>query len=287
MKLFPCLTSLSAALCAVLIFSCSPDSSDTPTPNEGISSSSKKGSDPSSNSGSPNGSSSSGVKQSSSSGAKPSSANSNGSIECNGYCQWDECVRISTDPTGEYGSVIETCEEAIENCNSYSESHQIFTTSTCKGATKPSSSSADPNASVDCNKYCKWEDECVMISTDPTGKYGAVTTTCEKAIENCEWFSPSQEAYSNLSTCRSNIVTPSSSSSSYVINATKCKNDDGYYLYCEYLTGCFALDPAYADKPKPCTDLARECLNSGFRLLGIPEELVPIFPNGKGTKCEL
>ncbi|GBU25161.1 hypothetical protein R83H12_01801 [Fibrobacteria bacterium R8-3-H12] len=84
----------------------------------------------------------------SSSSTKPSgnSSNSNnatGGVECTGYCKWDTgCVRISTDPIGEYGTKISTCSAAIENCQKYSPSKQVFSNDACSGGTATPSSSA-------------------------------------------------------------------------------------------------------------------------------------------------
>jgi len=100
-----------------------------------------RGEQPSSSSSSS--SSSSVVLSSSSSVAKSSSSKAtNGSVECNGYCKWNTgCFRIATDPIGEYGSVISTCDAAIRNCTEYSPSHQTYSDETCGSITTPSSSS--------------------------------------------------------------------------------------------------------------------------------------------------
>ena len=138
-----------------------------------------------------------------------SSKASNGSVECNGYCKWDTgCVRISTDPTGEYGSVISTCEAAITNCTRYSPSKQTYANDACSGGTvTPSSSSSKPvtvsssssnatGGSTQCDGYCKWDTGCVRISTDPTGVYGSIISSCIDAISNCQAYSPSKQVYS-------------------------------------------------------------------------------------------
>jgi len=147
----------------------------------------------------------------------------NGSEECNGYCKWDTgCVRIATDPTGEYGSVISTCAAAISNCTSYSPSKQTYANSTCTGGTTTPSSSSRANTtvssnsntasgSVECSGYCKWDTGCVRISTDPTGLYGSAISTCAAAISNCQTNSPSKQTYAN-STCTGGTTTQSSGS---------------------------------------------------------------------------
>jgi len=113
-----------------------PSSSSTTTPSSSSTATSSSSVGVSSSSSTTTSSSSVGVSSSSSSKA------TNGSVDCNGYCKWDTgCVRISTDPTGEYGSVVSTCDAAISNCQTYSPSKQIFSNDACNGSTTTPSSS--------------------------------------------------------------------------------------------------------------------------------------------------
>jgi len=68
-------------------------------------------------------------------GTSPSSSSANLNGECNAFCFWEEsgCVPISTDPKGEYGTVISTCEEALSNCLKYSPFKQLHSTGKCNG----------------------------------------------------------------------------------------------------------------------------------------------------------
>jgi len=140
-------------------------------------------------------------------------------IPCGSFCKWEGgCMMISTDPLGLYGTAISTCTAAIENCQKYSPSKQVYATEACSGGTTTPSSSSKANASsastggsVECSGYCKWDTGCVRIATDPKGEYGSVVSTCAAAIENCTKYSPSKQTYST-ETCSGGTVTPSSSS---------------------------------------------------------------------------
>jgi len=71
-------------------------------------------------------------------------SNNNGNIgieQCAGYCKWPSgCFIISTDPTGEYGTVTSSCAQAISNCQT---NGQFFSNSTCSSN---NTTSAKPNA---------------------------------------------------------------------------------------------------------------------------------------------
>jgi len=111
----------------------------------GKSSSSNEAENNSSSSGTATGNSSysSTGNSSSSNGNSSSNKASNGSVVCDGYCLWaDGCVRISTDPTGEYGTKIPTCDAATANCFTNSPSRSVFTDPNCGRATNPGNSTS-------------------------------------------------------------------------------------------------------------------------------------------------
>jgi len=79
-----------------------------------------------------------------------------------------------------------------------------------------SSSSSKPIDGVECDGYCKWNDGCVRIATDPNGvrdpsKSLSPILSCDEAISNCKLYSPTGNIFSN-STCDIVVITPSSSS---------------------------------------------------------------------------
>jgi len=92
------------------------------------------------------------------------------------------------------------------------------------------SSSSKPIDGVECEGYCKWNDGCVRIATDPKGvrepgKSLPPITSCDDAILNCKNYSPTGNVFSN-STCDIVVITPSSSS---VVQSSSSPNNIGDY----------------------------------------------------------
>jgi len=83
----------------------------------------------------------------------------------------------------------------------------------------PSSSSTDGSRIEQCAGYCKWPDGCFIISTDPTGQYGAVTSSCTQAISNCQ---TNGQFFSN-STCSGNNNNNPSASAPNALEITLTK----------------------------------------------------------------
>jgi len=84
-----------------------------------------------------------------------------------------------------------------------------------------SSSSSKPTDGVECDGYCKWNDGCVRIATDPKGvrepgKSLPPITSCEDAILNCKNYSPTGNVFSNSTCDIAAVIIPSSSSYSSV-----------------------------------------------------------------------
>ena len=104
-----------------------------------------------------------------------------------------------------------------------------------------------------------------------------------------------QYIYSNLVSWSSNapwrgggyIVTSSSSAGSAVVSsssgvsATRCKDDQGRAYFCEWDTGCFAIDPTYA-KPsgQTCSALISECNKYGYLYVNSTREGDNLTCNG-------
>jgi len=81
-----------------------------------------------------------------------------------------------------------------------------------------------PPSSEQCAGYCKWTDGCFIISTDPTGQYGTVTSSCAQAISNCQ---TNGQFFSN-STCSgsNNNPTPPSTSAPNALEITLTKYEE-------------------------------------------------------------
>jgi len=137
---------LLAAIYIAITFTFFACSSDEPTDNPGVNNNNQSGL-PSSNS-----------------GGNPSSPSTGGSVECNGYCKWPSgCFIISTDPTGEHGTVTSSCAQAISNCQT---NGQFFSNSTCSGSNPTPPPTSAPNAlEITLTKYEE------LASLDPIG-YG-------------------------------------------------------------------------------------------------------------------
>jgi len=93
-----------------------------------------------------------------------------------------------------------------------------------------SSSSSNSTDGVECDGYCKWDNGCVRIATDPKGvrepgKSLPPITSCADAILNCKNYSPTGNVFSN-STCDIAVITPSSSS---VVPSSSSRNTIGDY----------------------------------------------------------
>jgi uncharacterized protein (TIGR02145 family) len=132
-----------------------------------------------------------------------SSANPNESVECEGYCKWDDgCVRIATDPKGvrDPGKTLPpilSCDEAISNCKLYSPTGKVFSNSTCdnnsvssssssvvrsSSSIAPSSSSSNLTCTADNNtstQYC---------SNGTVKQYGSVQTYKTVVIGTQTWM---------------------------------------------------------------------------------------------------
>ncbi|MCL2207065.1 MAG: glycoside hydrolase family 5 protein [Fibromonadales bacterium] len=138
------------------------------------------------------------------------------------------------------------------------------------------------------------------VSADGNGTHNATASNTwmsflnERNISYCAWavnnkneaasffipaFSPSTDSYTLTSNMTSSGLyiynqlaswansapwrggaTPSSSSSSN----TRCKDSQGREYFCEWASGCFAIDPAYAENPgHTCTYYINECMDYG------------------------
>jgi len=79
--------------------------------------------------------------------------------------------------------VVDVCPS---NCLGDKSSHNGITFYECK-----------KSYGTECNGYCRWDDECVRIATDPDGKYGTAIATCEAATANCTNYSLRKEVFTN------------------------------------------------------------------------------------------
>jgi len=91
-----------------------------------------------------------------------------------------------------------------------------------------------------------------------------------------EIVSPSSSSSKNASSSSSNKNVSSSSSA---VSSTRCKDSQNRELYCNWTSGCYAIDPAFAEPSgQTCTDLVDECQRYGTLFAGSLVE-------GSGTKC--
>ncbi|MDR2693365.1 MAG: hypothetical protein LBB74_04025 [Chitinispirillales bacterium] len=101
--------------------------------------------------------------------------------DCGGYCKWSTgCEAIVTDPTGAYGDPVETCAEAIYNCDVNGERYD-----------NPTCSGTQVGGEEFCGSYCKYDGstECVenkSNNNDPNSPTGV--TSCTDAIANCDSY---------------------------------------------------------------------------------------------------
>jgi len=76
--------------------------------------------------------------------------------------------------------------------------------------------------------------------------------------------------YASSAEWRTGSVTTSSSggsngsSSGSEVSATRCKDDQGRTYFCEWSSGCYAIDPAFSESSGGCSDLVRECWSYGY-----------------------
>jgi len=132
-----------------------------------------------------------------------------------------------------------------------------------------SSASGDDDYGIPCGSYCYWpESGCVEIRTDPDALYGSTSiATCSAAISNCNNYGSG--TYSNP-TCGNTEV-----------SGSRCKDTYGRDYFCEWETGCFAIDPAYAEPlGQTCSDLVYECYIYGSLYVNSTREGEYEFCNG-------
>ncbi|MDR0517076.1 MAG: T9SS type A sorting domain-containing protein [Fibromonadaceae bacterium] len=148
-----------------------------------------------------------------------------------GYCKWAACNPINTCTGGTPGSDCANqgtdCEAIYNNCLNSSNDHTVWSNSTCTIA-------KETGTVKSCGSYCKWSSGCSLINTDPTGKYGAATDTCEDAISNCAEDSPDKTVYSDAACTNVSLVG----------GADYCKDGSGKQYYCQYTgndPGCYEI----------------------------------------------
>jgi hypothetical protein len=94
--------------------------------------------------------------------------------------------------------------------------------------------------------------------------------------------SSSSLSQSSSSVASSSSALPSSSSTASSLSSssnTRCKDSQNRELYCNWNTGCYAIDPAYAETPgQTCADLIEECQKWGTLFAGSLVE-------GEGVRC--
>jgi len=136
-----------------------------------------------------------------------------------------------------------------------------------------SSSSSKPIDGVECDGYCKWNDGCVRIATDPKGvrdpsKSLSPILSCDEAISNCKLYSPTGNVFSN-STCDIVVITPSSSS---VVPSSSSPNNIGDYCNwkptgttsCSYDgCNCWPIEDAKREECRMYAEIVVTCPNGG------------------------
>jgi len=101
--------------------------------------------------------------------------------------------------------------------------------------------------SESCGSYCKWDTGCTAIKTDPEGKYGTVTSTCEAAIANCN----SNGLRFDNATC----------------SGTPIGGIESCNQWCKWPTGCVEIKPdptgQYGDPTPDCATAVSNCEANG------------------------
>jgi len=89
------------------------------------------------------------------------------------------------------------------------------------------------------------------------------------------------KTYANSAPWRNGSVIVSSSSSGTSgggTSTTRCKDGSGRYYFCQWETGCFAIDPAFSESSGNCSDLVEECYYYGYLFTNSTKE-------GNGSTC--
>jgi len=109
--------------------------------------------------------------------------------------------------------------------------------------------------------FCQWETGCHAIDpayADPPGQ------TCNDLISECnKWgkLFTNSTVEGEGKTCNGTAKSPSSSSAA--APSTRCKDGQEREYFCQWETGCHAIDPAYDPAGRSCSVMISECRNYG------------------------
>jgi len=185
-----------------------------------------------------------GVSPSSSSANPPSSSSGGGGSGTLGSCLIP-------------GSCVNNIE--LEQCFSLGGSY----VTSCGGGS--SSSAAAPSTRCKDGQngdyFCQWETGCHAIDpayADPPGQ------TCAALISECnKWgkLFTNSTVEGEGKTCNGTAI--SSPSSSSAAPSTRCKDGQNGDYFCQWETGCYAIDPAYDTAGRSCSVMISECRSYG------------------------
>jgi len=179
--------------------------------------------------------------------------------------------------------------QEVQKCELASSSSPATTTSSGSVVQLPSSNSIEQTISSSSSAMlpvsssslvsnvvlCLFNGSCVSIDSETCSSIGGLQVLgCFVSSGSNQ---PSSSSVQQLQS--SSSVVASSSSTTISVSSTRCKDSQNRDLYCSWTSGCYAIDPAFAETlGRTCEYLVEECRMSGSLFAGVSLE-------GAGIKC--